>query len=79
MNRIFATLERLFLAVAVILLIFFSIYVYGFGKVRGPLAREEFYKYGEVGQKAVTAEKARIEGEGAGKLKPATGSADTTE
>jgi len=77
MNRVFAILERIFLAAAILLLVFFSIYVYGFGKVRGPLARHKFYELGEIDESAVEAEKARIEGES--ELKPETESTDTTE
>lgn len=77
MNRAFAVIERLLLGACVLLLVFFYIYVYGLGRVRGPLAREEFYRRGEVGEEAIAVEKA-ILGEGEEELKSPAESADTT-
>lgn len=76
MNRIFVAVERLLLAACLLLLIFFYIYVYGMGKVRGPLARYEFYRRGEIGEEEVTVERALMGDEE--NLKSATESAETS-
>jgi hypothetical protein len=77
MNRYFGVIERLLLAVSLVLLVFFYVYVYGFGKIRGPLAREEFYELGELKQEEVDEEKTRIESRG--ELKPGPEPADTSD
>lgn len=75
MNRIFATVERVMMGACIALLILVYIYVYGMGKIRGPFARHEFYKRGEIGDDEVALEQSTLGG--TEKLKSAVESADT--
>ena len=51
MQRAVKIAEHVLLTISVVLLIFLYIYVYGFGKIRGPLARKEFYKRGNISER----------------------------
>jgi hypothetical protein len=77
MNRYFGAVERVLLAACLLLLVFFYVYVYGFGKIRGPIAREQFYELGELNEADIAAEKARIMG--SEELKPEVPPADNPE
>jgi len=75
MNRLFLAVERFLLAACLGLLAFFYIYVYAMGRVRGPLAKYEFYRRGEVDDEKRAIEEAMLGGEES--LKSAPDEADT--
>jgi hypothetical protein len=75
MDRIFSIGERFLVVACLILLVFFYVYVYGFGKVRGPLANKEFYRRGEIDEEAIITKQALLGAQE--NLKSEVDSADT--
>ena len=47
-DQLLQKIERFLLFACGALLLFFYLYVYVGGKVRGPLAREEYYRLGDI-------------------------------